>query len=217
MKKILILLLLAPFALNAIGDDLETFWMVMDATQKNKPIEIYLTPVSGHARVDRNQATLIGTNSICYNGNRHTMSQGWITRDTPSLTGIFATLYSWINSVYPVSNPTRTILIGHFYRDIEMKILEIIPNNEKDQFTALYSFKKNKDASPYLGAIIAKHGEKIPLGDETNGVQYFLGIPEKKSRIEVASVNAEDLSDDARTFLALFAQAPANTNNNNNQ
>ena len=53
MKKTLILLLLAPFALNAIGDDLETFCMVMDATQKNKPIEIYLTPVSGHARVDR--------------------------------------------------------------------------------------------------------------------------------------------------------------------
>jgi hypothetical protein len=184
MKKILALILLASFALNA-----------MDATKKSEPEIIEIYPTFQHARADKNQKTV----QACS-----------IQRDDE------------VNDTHPESLFSPIVWIGAKYRDIEVKILETIPNDETQFFTLLYSIKKNTKASPSLGVINEKYGTwKVPLS-EINGVQYFLRIPELGEQCTQPGtirppVKSEDLSDDARTFLALFAQAPANTNNNNNQ
>ncbi len=187
MKKTLILLLLAPFALNAMDDDM----------QKCKPINICLTPSFGHARADKCQHTVWCMN---YNSNNCTLS---------------GSSQLWAAKPYKG-------LIGMQEHGKEVKILETIPNDDTQLFTVLYSLQNNQGATSYSGATIAKYGETIPLGDEENGVQYFLLIPKLGNQninpfTKRPPVKTEDLSDDARTFLALFAQAPANTNNNNNQ
>ena len=180
MKKTLILLLLAPFALNA-----------MDTTKKLRPVKVYIIPTPAHARADKNQETVFSASSA---PNPYTVK------------GIFRANQQ----------------IGATARGTEVEILETIPNNETESLAVLYSFKKSHDTKPSLGIVNAKYGTRAtPLGDKTNGVQYFLHIlnPFISSLINIKRppVKSEDLSDDARAFLALFGRTPANTNNNNNQ
>jgi hypothetical protein len=183
MKKILILLLLAPFALNA-----------MDATTKSKPIgKKYIFPIFTHARADKDQQTVLASMWASGNGDG----------------------------------------------DTQVTILETIPNDETELFTVLYSIKNNEYPSPSMGAVIAKYGEQIRLGEGAQGLQHVLCIPKLGAQgtgTQIGTirppVNPKDLSHDAREFLALFAPKDAapithkvskltlasnNTNNNNNQ
>ena len=187
MKKILALILFAPFALNAIGDDLPTFFhtssTVMDAAQKPKPIYIY--PILNHARADKGQATV----ASAYD------------------------LYASSASTY-IETASSYARIGFQARGTELKILEIIPNTER--FIVLYSFKKNKDVSPSLGVAITQYNKDIPMGDETSGVQYLLRIPSKDScKLHPSTEDLSDTAQEFLATSGLTLAS--NTNNNNNQ
>jgi hypothetical protein len=155
------------------------------SAQKKKFI-VEFSPVPYHARADQNNHTI-----------RMILENNSTARHFP------------LNSEKVQSWNART------YRNTELKLLETIPNDETQQFIVLFSLKQSHRETPHFGIAKAKYGTKVPLGDQTDIVQYFLHMPELGDQDKIRPYlpvgyqdnppfKKEALSDSAQKILAFL-------------
>jgi hypothetical protein len=163
MTHILMLLILIPSALSAMNGtssvELIKFsstspvyhYASLNGTSRSDLIKFSIGLVHNHARADQGQDTVLHACVIKRLSIRVTNAS--------------------------LIEPDYSAWIGESVNNKELKILETIPNPQTKLFTVFYSLKNNENDSWHRGAVSAPYGETIPVGDATNGVQFFLSIP----------------------------------------